>query len=262
MNRPPLFAGRYYFPDAGRLRAAVESFIEDASEMRPSSSSGQAGDLIGLIAPHGPLMEMGPVAGHAYKMLLTTPLRWDVTTLLAPTAQDSPALQCDPRNAYDTPLDPLQIDHNTLDGLRAAGVSIESREDDEPVIECHAPFVLSALGDVPAVPLRRPMHANVAALLASAARLGFVIAAANLPAGNEAEACDAITRMDDAFFKGAPAQKKRGLSALFAGKSSPIEKTADDSVLALALELAKVNGATRGMVLKQKGVYAACALYR
>jgi hypothetical protein len=215
-----------------------------------------------LIVPHGPLMEMGPVAGHAYKMLLTTPLRWDVTTLLAPTVQDAPALQCDPREAYDTPLDPMRIDHDSLEGLRAAGVSIESREDEEPVIECHAPFLLSALGDMPVLPLRLPVHAHAAALATHAARLGFLIAAANLPAGHEAEACDAITRMNDAFFEGAPAQKKRGLAGLLAGKSSAIEATADTGVLSLALKLAKANGATQGRVLLRKGVYAACALYR
>jgi hypothetical protein len=256
MNRPPIFAGHYYFPDAGRLRAAAETFIEDATEIRAN------GELVSLIVPHGPLIEMGPVSGHAYKMLLTTPLRWDVTTLLAPTAHESPALQCDSRDAYDTPLDPLRIDHDAVNGLRAAGVRIDNNDDDEPVIECHAPFVLSALGDVPAAPLRVPVDGDVASLVANAARLGCVIAMANLPAGHEAGACDAIAQLNDGFFKDSLQPKKRGLSSLFSGKSMPIEKTADNTVLALAIELAKATGATHGAVLKQKGVYAACALYR
>lgn len=263
MNRPPLFARRYYFPDAGRLRAAVIAFIEDAVVMRPATGSGRTGgDLIGLIVPHGPLMEMGPIAGHAYKMLLISPHRWDVTTLLAPTQGDSVQPQCDPRDAYDTPIDPLRIDRDAVNGLRAAGVVIADDEDDEPVIECHAPFVLSALGDVPALPLRMPAKTDVAALKANATRLGFVIAAANLPAGHEAPACDAIARLDAGFFSGVAQSKKRGLTALFAGKSTPIEKSADNAVLALALALARVNGATHGAVLLRKGAYAACGLFR
>lgn len=256
MSRPPLFAGRYYFPDAGRLRAAVESFIEDSAQMRVN------GELAGLIVPHGPLMEMGPVAGHAYKMLLTTPLRWDVTTLLAPTLHEGVTLQCDWRDAYDTPLDPLRIDHGVVNALRAAGLPIEEDNDDEPVIECQAPFVLSALGDVPAVPLRVPANGDQSAMKASVASLGFVIAAANLPAGHEAEACDAIAQLNDAFFTGEPAQKKRGLSSLLGSRSTTMEKTADNRVLALALQLAKANGATQSKMLLRKGVYAACALYR
>lgn len=256
MNRAPRFAGRYYFPDAGRLRAAIESFIEDATEMQSGSS------LVGLIVPHGSLMEMGPVAGHAYKLLLTTPLHWDTTTLLAPTLHESLQLQCDPRDAYDTPIDPLRIDRVALNGLRTAGVSIEDNEDDEPVIECHAPFVLSALGDVPALPLRVPMNGNVAAMAVNAAHLGFVIAAANLPAGHETPACDALARLDAGFFSAEAQPKKRGLSALLASKSRPIEKSADNAVLAWALALAKANGATQGKLLFRKGAYAACALYR
>jgi hypothetical protein len=256
MNRPSLFAGRYYFPDAGRLRAAVESFIEDASEMRVN------GDLAGLIVPHGALMEMGPVAGHAYKMLLTTPLRWDVTTLLAPTLHPSPALQCDAREAYDTPLDPLRIDHAAAHALRAAGLPIEGADDDEPVIECHAPFVQSALGDVPALPLRVPANGAWALPKDAAARMGFVIAAANLPAGHEVAACDAIAQVNDAVFAGDAQPRKRGLSSLLGGKSAPLEKTADNAVLAFALQWAKAAGATQGRVLLRKGAYAACALFR
>lgn len=218
MNRAPLFTGRYSFPDEGRLRAAVVSFIEDAAEMRAN------GDLIGLIVPHGPLMEMGPIAGHAYKLLLTAPLRWDVTTLLAPTMRASAQLLCDPRDAYETPIDALRIDRALADGLRAAGVAITDDEDDEPVVECHAPFVLSALGDVPALPLRVSAQVDAASLTKNAARLGLVIAAANLPAGHEAPACDAIVRLDAGFFAGGVQPKKRGLAALLAGKSTPIEK--------------------------------------
>lgn len=256
MNRPPLFADRYYFPDEGRLRASVVSFIEDATALRVN------GELAGLIVPHGPLMEMGPVAGHAYKMLLTTPLRWDVTTLLAPTLHESSQLLCDPRDAYDTPVDSLRIDRDALDGLHAAGVAIADDEDDEPVIEGHAPFVLSALGDVPALPLRVPVNCDIASVTTHSAQLGFMIAAANLPAGNESPACDAIARLDADFFGGESQPKKRGLSSLFAGKSTPIQKSADTMTLALALAIAKANGATQGRVLLRKGAYAAAALYR
>jgi hypothetical protein len=256
--RLPRFAGRYYFADPGRLRAAAESYIEDSTSVRMS------GALIGLIVPHAPHPECGPIAGFAYKMLLTTPLTWDVVTLLA-ASQTAPALACDPSDAYDLPTEPVRVDRALVATLQTGGVPIVSAADDEPVIETHLPFVQAALGDVPVLPLRSPQTTPLTQLDGVAAHLGLVIALANLPADFEQSACEAIERLDAGFFAGdaAPA-KPKGLSGLFgpkAAKPSP-PPSPDAAALALALRVAHGCGATAGVVLKRGGALAACALVR
>jgi hypothetical protein len=256
--RSPRFAGRYYFADPGRLRAAAESYIEDSNSIK------LPGSLIGLIVPHAPHLECGPIAGFAYKMLLTTPLSWDVVTLLA-ASQTAPALACDPADAYDLPTEPMCLDRALVATLQAGGVSIMGAVDDEPVVETHLPFVQAALGDVPVLPLRVPQTTPLTQLDGVAARLGLVIALANLPAGFEQSACEAIERLDAGFFAGdAVPAKPKGLSGLFgskAAKPSP-PPSPDTAALALALHVARVNGATAGVVLKRGGALAACALVR
>jgi hypothetical protein len=256
---PAQFAGRYYFPDAGRLRASVESFIEDASVPRPS------GRLLGLVVPHAQLSEFGAIAGHAYKLLLSVPLSWDTIVMLAPTTQQSDRLLCDPSDSYDTPLDPLPIDTALRARLIARGTPINLITDDEPVIECHAPFVLSALGAVNVLPLRVPATAmddvrDYATLTEDAA---FTIICANLPESHEAAACDAISRMDAGFFDGmgvgVGAQAKRGL---FSRKVAKPAITPDVATIGLGLRILRLRGATRGIVLRRAGAYVAIAIVR
>lgn len=236
------------------MRAALASYIEDASIPRLT------GKLIGLIAPHSQLSEFGPVAGWAYQALVTAPLTWDQTLMLAPTAHALDTLVCDPSDAYDTPLDPLGIDRAALEDVRQAGLTVADDPDDEPVIECHAPFVQAALGNVSVLPIRVPERASVAyyAPLARQTRIGMVIACANLPGGHEHGACEAITQLDPAFFDGDPAAQKRGV---FRRMVKPA-RSPDTTTLALALTLAKARGAAQGQVLKRAGVFAAIALTR
>ena len=256
MIRPPRFAGRYYYADSGRLRASVESYIEDSNSPRLD------GRIIGLIVPHAPHPECGPIAGFAYKMLLTTPLVWDSITLIA-TSNTASALACDPSDAYDLPTEPVRVDQSLLAELRDKGVPIESTTDDEPLIEMHLPFVQAALGDVAVLPLRAPAGTIASQLDGVAERLGLLIAIANLPAAFEQPACVAIERMDVAFFAGeAVPAKPRGLVGIFGSKPSRPPASPDSATLALALRAARANGATTGKVLKRGGALAASVLLR
>jgi hypothetical protein len=256
MIRPPRFAGRYYFADAGRLRASVESYIED------SNSSRLDGRIIGLIVPHAPHPECGPIAGFAYKMLLTTPLVWDSITLVA-ASNTASALACDPSGAYDLPTQPVRVDQSLLAELHGHGARIELETDDEPLIETHLPFVQAALGDVAVLPLRAPAGTVAPQLDGVAARLGLLIAIANLPAAFEQTACAAIEQLDITFFAGDAAPvKSKGLAGLFGSKPSRPPVSPDCATLALALSAARANGATVGKVLKRGGALAACVLLR
>ncbi len=251
--RPPQFTGRYYFPDAGRLRASVESFIEDAVVPRPQ------GRLLGLVVPHAQLSEFGPIAGHAYKLLLTAPQTWDTTLVLAPTMHTGDRLLCDPSEGYDTPIDPLPIDVVARTRAIAHGMPIDQLIDDEPVMECQAPFVLSALGATTVLPLRVPATVHVLDYAALAEDAAFTIVCANLPEGHEVAACDAVTRIDASFFDGVGSDAKR---SLFGRKAPKPTITPDVSTLALGLTVLGLRGATHGVLLKRAGVYAAVAIVR
>lgn len=263
MMRTPRFAGRHYFADAGRLRASVESFIEDSNPART------AGELCALIAPHGPHRESGPIAGFAYKLLLTTPIGWDVTTVLAPSEHSAgsapPAFLCDPSDAYDTPIDPMPIDRVLLETLKDADVPIALEPDDEAVIEDHLPFIQVALGDTPVLPLRLPSGFDGTTLARCADQLGLIIAAANLPASHEQASCDAIARLDERLFAvGEPVARPKAMSALLgrSAKQVMLTPSADAAVLALAIRLAQARGANRAQLLKREGRFAAFALLR
>ncbi len=262
MVRLPRYAGRHYFADPGRLRASVESFVEDAAGVNVP------GVLCAVIVPHGAHPEFGPIAGHAYKLLLSAPLTSALTVLLAPATSapnDIGAVLCDSADAYATPLDLIGIAAPALDELNRAGVAVLREPDDESVIENHLPFIQVVMGDTQCLPLRIPAGADLAApgWDSAARQFGLIIAMANLPQSREQAACGAIERLDGRFFTGeAPAVRSVGLKGLFgSGSRKPVAPSADAAVLALAIRLAKAKGAQRGQLLARQGSLAAFALY-
>lgn len=263
MVRLPRYAGRYYFADPGRLRASVESFVEDAAMVSVP------GTLCAVVVPHGTHPEFGPVAGHAYKLLLSVPLTSALTVLLAPAAEmpnETSAVLCDPSDAYATPLDLIGVASSALDALDRVGIAVLREPDDAAVIENHLPFIQVVMGDTQCLPLRIPAGADLAAPGWDSAvkQFGLIIAVANLPQSREQAACNAIERLDGRFFVGeAPAARPGGLKGLFgAGSRRPAAPSADAAVLALAIRLAKAKGAERGRLLARQGCLAAFALYR
>ncbi|NJM41376.1 MAG: AmmeMemoRadiSam system protein B, partial [Anaerolineae bacterium] len=132
---PPAVWQHFWYADEGRLRAIVTSAIEDATPAKIS------GEIRALIVPHGTHLECGPIAGYAYKLLLTTTQSWDGVTLLAPQLREGgTTLQIDEADAYLTPLDAVQVDKALLARLRTSGVAIEGAADDEPIIESQLPL--------------------------------------------------------------------------------------------------------------------------
>lgn len=263
MVRLPRYAGRHYFADPGRLRASVESFVEDAPVVSVP------GALCAIIVPHGAHPEFAPVAGHAYKLLLSVPLTSALTVLLAPAVtapEDTRAVLCDPSSAYATPLDLIGIAAPALHWLDQAGIPVRRAPDEEPVIENHLPFVQVVTGDTQCLPLRIPAGADLAASGwdAVADEFGLIIAVANLPQSREHAACAAVERLDAQFFVGdPPAERSGGLKSLFgATERRPLAPYADAAVLALALRLARAKGAKHGRLLARQGQRAAFALYR
>jgi hypothetical protein len=260
MVRFPRYAGRHYFADPGRLRASVESFVEDAAE------TAVAGTLCAIVVPHGTHREFGPIAGYGYKLLLSAPLTSDVTVLLAPSATpagDARAVSCDPSDAYASPLDLIGVAGTAAEALSRAGIPVAREPDEEPVVENHLPFIQVVMGDPQFLPLRIPAGVDLAApgWDVVADQLGLVIAAANLPPSRDQAVCEAVERLDDRRLTGQV--RPTGLRGLFGkGSGVPAEPSADEAVLALAIRLARAKGANRGRLLAREGHLAAFALYR
>lgn len=250
--RPPLFAGRYYFADEGRLSALVMSLIEDAQPARAP------GALRALIVPHGPHLDTGPVAGFAYKLLLTAPQAWDRVTLLAPTAAPGALPFIDPRDAYDVVTGLATVDAGARAALLGSGLAVAD-PDGEPVLEAHLQFVLMSLGDIPVLPLR--LGAGVRP--DSVARLpidpGLIIAAVNLPEPGSAGALEAIARVDERGLADAPS-RPRGLAGVLTRRAERPPDPPDMAVLGCALAWTRARGATEGRRLKADRSFAAFAL--
>lgn len=261
MIRASHYAGRYYFADEGRLRASVESFIEDSSPTKIG------GEIQALIVPRGAHAECGAIAGFAYKLLLTTPQIWDIATLFAPVglrdaSHNAHSLLCDPAQGYETPMDLVRLDHGLIESLCAQGAPMRVEPDQEFGIECQLPFVQVAMGDVPVVPLRVPEGFDAASLTPFASQLGLIIATANLPAGEEQITCDAITNLDVAQLQGSATIKRvKGLAGLFGSKARALTSSADLSTIALAVSLAYMKGASAARILKREGSKAAIVVY-
>lgn len=241
--RSALHAGAAYFADAGRLRASVEAWTEDTAVLR------LGGAVRGLIVPRGGHREIGAIAGHAYKALYTAPQRFDWVTLIVPSEQPSSDLHIEPADAYETPLDVVQVNHALARQLTAAGVPLVDATDEAADIETQLPFVQLTLGDVPVLPLRVGVDARAPdTLLNHAPALGLIIVAANLPHGEEQHVLshiEALTLDRDS------AMRKRGVLGL--GGRGLSAWTADLAALALGLRLMRAQGATSVRVLQRVG---------
>lgn len=252
----PRFGNIFYYPDEGRLRAVVEACIEDAITPR------LAGVLRALIVPHGTHLECGLIAGHAYKMLYTTPQSWDRVTLLAPIIQppintQQDALLVEPVEGYPTPFDLAAIDQTALADLRAHNIAIQDALDNEPIIETQLPFLQLTMGDTPTLPLRVPAgYVAPPTLLAHAHALGLIVAAANLPQGHEQHALHALQNFDIAGLRGEHPIKLPGLL----GKAKTLAPNSDLATLALALDLAQATGSTHLRILFAQDQFVAAAL--
>jgi hypothetical protein len=249
--RRAIYAGQHYFGDAGRLRASVEAWTEDATQtMVP-------GNVLGLIVPHGSAVEFGPVAGHAYKMLYTTPQRFDSVTMIAPQLRPSQhAWVCEAADAYETPLDLTRVDHDLRKRMR-----IETDADADEQIETQMPFVHLALGDVPVLPLRVSETASADALKPHLGALGLLIIVANLPAGEEQLTCDLIERFELTRASVGGASGKGRFFGL--GRQDKLRAwSADLAALSIGLDLLRAQGAHAARLLKTEGIHAAWVVYR
>ena len=146
--RPAAVAGAWYPGTAPALSAAVESHLVDATR-------DLAGDLVALVAPHAGLTYSGPVAAHAYRLLLGR--TFDVAVLVGPShfvAFDGVAVYAS--GGFDTPCGVVPIDADCAAALmRAAPIVREhgSAHGREHSLEMQLPFLRHVAPGTSIVPL-------------------------------------------------------------------------------------------------------------
>ncbi|HXG90078.1 MAG TPA: AmmeMemoRadiSam system protein B [Vicinamibacterales bacterium] len=147
-------AGSWYPASAAALTAAVETHLYAADQDSPRQPPPGA-DLVALIAPHAGLIYSGPVAAHAYRSLRNR--RHDVAVLIGPSHHVGfEGVSVWRRGAFETPLGPLTIDHDTASRLIEACPLVHelpSAHGREHSLEMQLPFLAALTPDLPIVPL-------------------------------------------------------------------------------------------------------------
>ncbi len=142
--RPSQIAGLWYEGEPKALARAVDAYM-DAAQVPPLE-----GEVMGAIAPHAGHRYSGPVAGYAFAALRGLAPR--LVAVLSPfhNYHNAPLLTTS-YEAYATPLGPIPVDRDSVNGLQAAlrhdlGFGLTAIENDpEHSLEIELPFLQRAL---------------------------------------------------------------------------------------------------------------------
>ena len=146
-------AGRWYPGDPATLSRDVDTMLREATvplDLRPAT--------LGLIAPHAGLPYSGPVAAHAFSLLIDRPI--DTVILVGPSHYPVPYdLFTTAHNAWETPLGRVPVDQVLIERLRHlleadSGRRLPSvRQDREHSLEMELPFLQRVLPSFKIVPV-------------------------------------------------------------------------------------------------------------
>ena len=145
--RKPSVAGRFYPAKSDELRREVDRYIKD-SHVKPAS-----GNLAALIAPHAGYVYSGPTAGFAYARLAGKKPR---RVILAGCSHRYPIQTASvfESGVFETPLGTFPIDEPFAQELAKRLESSDILPHiDEHGLEVQLPFLQSAVGTVPIVPV-------------------------------------------------------------------------------------------------------------
>ena len=141
-------AGSWYPGSAHALAAAVDRHLA-------STTRDVDGDLVALIAPHAGLIYSGPVAAHAYRLLLGR--TFDVVVLVGPSHfVGFEGVSVYAGGGYETPFGVAAIDTATANALVEATPVVReypAAHAREHSLEMQLPFLQHLAPGVPIVPL-------------------------------------------------------------------------------------------------------------
>lgn len=153
----PTVAGRFYPDDPKRLRASVESYLEQGKK---NASIPPDHRLVALVAPHAGYVYSGSVAGVAYAAAKHATVRSVV--VLSPSHHGRRPHACTlDADAYGTPLGTMPIALSVVRALTSRGSDLvkvdESLFGPEHALDVHVPFLQVAFPEASLVPIIVPM---------------------------------------------------------------------------------------------------------
>ena len=146
--RASAVAGVFYPADPGELARTIAGLnLGREPEVSPG--------IRGIIAPHAGYLYSGPTAGRAYGRLARG--GYDIVVVVAPSHREYfEGVSVYDGEAYRTPLGTVSVDRDLRDALiQAAPFVVASAEGhgEEHAVEVHLPFLQTALGTFPFLPL-------------------------------------------------------------------------------------------------------------
>jgi MEMO1 family protein len=146
--RKAAVAGTWYPDTAEALRREVDRHLAAAAPVCD-------GEVLAVVAPHAGLHYSGPVAAHAYKLLVGR--RYDVVVLVGPSHYVGfNGVAIYERGAFETPFGRVAIAESAGAAIEMAALSIQAHPTAhvrEHSLEMQLPFLQCVVPDTPIVPL-------------------------------------------------------------------------------------------------------------
>src|SRR5262245_57721341 len=146
--RPPAVAGSFYPADADKLRALIDTYLQEA---RPTGPPPKA-----LIAPHAGYLYSGPIAASAYAHLRAARGRIHRVVLLGPAHWVAVrGLAASSAEAFATPLGIIPVNRQSLDRVLALPQVhlLDAAHQREHCLEVQLPFLQEVLAEFSLIPL-------------------------------------------------------------------------------------------------------------
>lgn len=148
MVRKAAVAGSWYPADPAALASAVDALLGRAD-------AAVNGEVMGLVAPHAGLRYSGPVAAHAYRLLVGR--TFDVAVLVGPSHfVGFEGVAIHPTGGFATPFGVVRVDEDVAAALLAASSLVHRRDAAharEHSVEMQLPFLARVAPGLPIVPL-------------------------------------------------------------------------------------------------------------
>jgi len=252
--RPPAFAGQFYPSEAGRLKSAIQQFLDDAVSVK-------ADNPVAIVVPHAGYLYSGQIAADGYRQVKGS--NFDVVVILGTNhvSGSLTGISVYPSGAYRTPLGEAPVDE------AVAGALIKEDKDcsadaasqrTEHSIEVQVPFIQTLFPAARIVPVMigTPDPAMCTRLGAALGKIlkgtrVLIVASSDLSHFPKYEdACD-TDRQTLAVIAGFdPAQFVSKAKSLM-GRNTPNLDTCacGEAPIIAAMTAAKSLGATRGVVV-------------
>ncbi len=154
--RPPAVSGKFYSADAGKLKTAINFFLEDAITPENSFSNKESFEPVAIIVPHAGYMYSGQIAADAYRQVADQNFEIIVILGVNHTTPGFDGVSVYEKGGFQTPLGIAKIDEKTGNALTVRDKRFTFNRNvhaNEHSIEVQIPFIQVVFPGVPVLPV-------------------------------------------------------------------------------------------------------------